>query len=220
MDKLPPWTASSVDAYLTCPFRYYHVKLAKDVKDFPPGDALLLGRKLHKAFENAVNFDDPLPCEYRHLQSLLDKIKALPGEKLPEYKFGVTEDFQACEFFDKKAWTRGAADLVVKHGKTCVIIDYKTGKRKPSDQLKLYAAYAFTHWPEIQEVHTLFVWLKEKKIDKAVYKREDVQGIWNDFLPLVARINRSFEKDDWPKRPSGLCRAWCPCKGVCEFCGI
>lgn len=209
--KLPPWTASSLDAYLTCPSRFYHTKIAKDVKDLPPGDALLLGRKLHKAFENAVNWDDPLPAEYRHLQGLIDKIKALPGEKLPEYKMGVTEAFQACGFFDKEVWSRGAADLIVKHGKTCAIIDYKTGKRKPSDQLKLYAAYAFATWPEIEEVHTLFVWLKEKKIDRKTFKREEAAGIWQDFLPIVARVKRSFDTDNWPARPSGLCRGWCPC---------
>ena len=216
MEKLPPWTASSLDAYLTCPQRYYRTKIAKDVKDLPPSDAVLLGRKLHKAFENAVNLGDGLPAEYRHLQPLLDKIKALPGEKLPEHKFGCTEGFQPCNFFDKQVWTRGAADLVVKHGKTCLILDYKTGKRKPSDQLKLYAAYAFSTWPEIETVHTMFVWLKEKKIDKATYKREDVSNIWNDFIPIVARVRKSFETNNWPEKPSGLCRAWCPCTG-CRY---
>ena len=62
----------------------------------------------------------------------LDQIRAMPGEKFPEFKFGIDENFTPCDFYDKKVWSRGAADLVIKKGKECIIFDYKTGKRKPS----------------------------------------------------------------------------------------
>lgn len=219
MVKQPPWTASSLDAYMTCPHRYYRVRVARDVKDLPPSDAVLLGRKLHTAFENAVNLGDALPSDYRHWQSILDQIRAMPGEKFPEFKFGIDENFTPCDFYDKKVWSRGAADLVIKKGKECIIFDYKTGKRKPSDQLKLYAAYAFALWPEIETVHTCFVWLKERKTDKAKYTRDQLSEIWQDFVPIVARVRNSFEKNDWPQRPSGLCRKWCPVRD-CKYCGV
>lgn len=214
---IPAWSASSVDAYTTCPKKYYHLRVARDVQDFPPSDAVIAGRELHKAFENAVNLDEKLPATYAHYQGLVDKIKALPGEKLAEYPFQLDEFHEPCE--KRGAWTRGVADLVVKRGKEAIIIDYKTGKRKPSEQLALYAAYAFAYWPEIQKVHTAFIWLKTKEMDKKTYLRENMAEIWQSFLPAVARMRNSYETNEWPARPSGLCRNWCPCK-ECKFCGL
>lgn len=210
---IPAWSASSVDAYTTCPKKYYHLRVARDVQDLPPSEAVIAGRELHKAFENAVNLNEPLPQSQAHWQTLVEKIKAIPGERLAEYPFMLDEFHEPCD--KRGAWTRGVADLVIKRGKEAIIIDYKTGKRKPSEQLALYAAYAFAYWPEIQAVHTAFVWLKEKKIDRKTYMREDAPTIWQSFLPAVARMRNSYETGDWPARPSGLCRAWCPCTNCC-----
>lgn len=215
---IPAWSASSVDAYTTCPKKYYHLRVARDVQDFPPSEAIIAGRELHKAFENAVNLNEPLAEKYAHLNTLLAKIKALPGEKFPEYAMQLDEFHEPCE--KRGAWTRGVADLIVKRGKEAIIIDYKTGKRKPSEQLALYAAYAFAYWPELEKVHTMFIWLKTKELDKKTYTKEDVPMIWQSFLPAVARMRNSYETGEWPARPSGLCRAWCPCKGVCKYCGL
>lgn len=214
---IPPWSASSVDAYMTCPHKFYRLRVARDVKDFPPSDAVVLGRKLHKAFENAVNLNEPLPESCAQWQSLVEIIKALPGEKLPEYDFTLDE-FHTPKCHRSLAWTRGIADLIVKRGTEAIILDYKTGKRKPSEQLALYAAYAFAYWPELQTVHTCFVWLKDRKMDKKTYRREDAAGIWQYWLPLVARMRKSYETGDWPCRPSGLCKSWCPVTD-CKFQG-
>ena len=40
---IPAWSASSVDAYTTCPKKYYHLRVARDVQDFPPSDAVIAG---------------------------------------------------------------------------------------------------------------------------------------------------------------------------------
>lgn len=214
---IPAWSASSVDAYTTCPKKYYHLRVARDVKDFPPSDAVLAGRQIHKMFENAVNLNEPLPESHTHWQKLVDQIKALPGEHMAEFPFMLDEFHEPCD--KRSAWTRGVADLVVKHGKEAIIIDYKTGKRKPSEQLALYTAYAFAYWPEIQKVHTVFVWLKDKTMDRKTYTRDNLAGIWQSFLPAVARMRNSYETGDWPARPSGLCRRWCPCT-CCKYCGV
>lgn len=217
MIKIPAWTASSIDAFTTCPHKFYRLRVAKDVKDLPMSEQSLYGQRVHKMFENAVNWGDPLPDAYENLKPLVDKILKIPGEKFPEFKFSVTEDFQPCKWGE--AWSRGAADLVIKHGKEAIILDYKTGKRKPSEQLALYAGFAFSYWPELEQVHTAFVWLKDRKIDRKTFRRADVPEIWKNWLPLVQRLYRAYEKDNWPKRPSGLCKAWCPVT-ECEFCGV
>ena len=195
--------------YVTCPYKYYRQRVLKDVKD-TLSEKAEWGIKVHKSFENAVNYGDPLPEGCQQWQSLAENIKALPGIKHPEFRFSIDDAFQQCLWRD--AWSRGQADLVIRNGSTAVILDYKTGKRKPSDQLALYAGYAFAYWPELQRVHTAFVWLQEKKFDKKSYERKDVPEIWKAWIPIVRRLENSYDKDEWEAKPCGLCRGWCPVK--------
>jgi hypothetical protein len=164
--------------------------------------------------EERVAFGKELPEGMQQWEGLASKLAALPGEKLPEVKMAVSDSFQACDW--KSAWSRGIADLVVVDKKTAIVLDYKTGKRKPTEQLSLYAGYTFAHYPDVQTVQTGFVWLKDKKIDKESFTRESVSGIWQVFLPRVGKLASSYERDSWPCRPSGLCKGWCPVKS-CEF---
>lgn len=212
---MPPWTASALTSYQSCPYKWYKERITKEWQ-MPRGEAAIWGERVHKALENAVNRGDPLPENCAKYAPLVEKVKAMPGEHLAEYKFAIGRDFLPAPW--TSCWSRGIADLVVRKDDTAVILDYKTGKRKPSDQLKLYAGYAFVHFPEVKTVHTGFIWLKDNKIDRSVYSREQLPDIWNDFLPIVARMRLSFENNDWPQRPNGLCRNWCPCRD-CPFNG-
>lgn len=214
-NKPAAWTASSLDMFRTCPYKFYRQRVAKDVKDTLSEQAQW-GIKVHKSFEDAVNYGIPLPEGCRQWQPLADKIKAFPGEKLPEFRFSISDAYLPVKWGE--AWSRGQADLVVRHGSTAVIFDYKTGKRKPSDQLALYAGYAFAYWPELKTVHTAYVWLRDKQFDRRKYTREDIPTIWGLWLPTVERLRRAYEKNDWPKHPCGLCRKWCPVKD-CIYCG-
>jgi hypothetical protein len=108
--------------------------------------------------------------------------------------------------------------LVVIHGDKAVVADYKTGKRKPTEQLDLYANYVFAHHPEINKVTTGFIWLKEKKIDWTPRERSEVPIIWQNFVPRVNKLESAYERDRWPAKTSGLCKAWCPVLS-CEFNG-
>lgn len=213
--KMPPWTASSLSSYQTCPYKWFKERISKEFQ-MPRGEAAIWGEKVHKALENAVNNGDPLPENCAKYKPIVDKVVSMPGEHLAEHKFAISDAFEPAPW--TKCWSRGIADLVVKQGDTAVILDYKTGKRKPSSQLMLYAGYAFVHFPEVEKVHTGFIWLKDHKIDRDTYTREQLPDIWNEFLPVVARMRLSFEKDNWPQRPNGLCKAWCPCTD-CPFHG-
>lgn len=142
------------------------------------------------------------------------KLERLEGDKHCEQQMAVDKNFQPAPW--KSAWTRGIADLLVVSKSEAVVMDYKTGKRKLTEQLTLYAGYAFAHYPEVNTVTTGFVWLKDRKVDKETFTREDVPKIWNSFLPRVRKLELAYEKNAWPCRPSGLCRGWCPVK-QCEF---
>ena len=67
----------------------------------------------------------------------------------------------------------------------------------------------------------IFVWLKEPPKSRYTvesYHRSDTLHIWGEFLPRIKRMREAYDTDEWPAKPSGLCRAWCPCTG-CEHNG-
>ena len=211
------WTTSSLDAFDTCPRRYYLVRVAKKVKE-PPSEASEWGDRVHTILEKALLLGDPLPEYLAGMQGTIDFLRARPGELKAEFKLAVDASFQPADW--NAAWCRCIIDVGVIGDAKAVLIDWKTGKRKPSDQLALYAAHVFAHHPGIAQVDTAFAWLKEGKVDKALFTRQQIPEIWGKFLPRVRRLEIAYEKDAWPARPSGLCRKWCPVgKSLCEYCG-
>lgn len=215
MTQMPPWTYSQLESFETCPRKHYHLKVARDVVE-PPGPHAEWGTRVHTAMENYIKEGTPLPEGMTQWDGILGKISSIKGDKHCEMKMALDKHFQPAEW--KQSWTRGIADLTVLNGDKAATMDYKTGKRKPSEQLDLYAAYTFAYYPQVQQVTTMFIWLKERKVDKKVVQRDEVPMIWQGFLPRVARLERAFETGKWPARPSGLCKAWCAVK-TCEFNG-
>lgn len=206
---MPAWTYSRLEKFETCPKQFYHLKVAKTVIE-PPTVHTEWGKEVHTAFENFILHGTPLPEGMTQWQGIADKIAKLPGEKKPEFRLALADTFQPTDW--NAAWTRGVADLLMLSGSTAAVLDYKTGKRKPSEQLKLYAAYAFAYYPELRYVDTGFVWLKEQRITTERIPRDAVAIVWKEFMPRVAKLRSAYERDSWPARPSGLCRGWCPVK--------
>lgn len=213
--RMPAWTYSQLDTFETCPRKFYHLKVAKDVVD-PPTVHTDWGKNVHSAFELRIKDGAPMPDGMQQWETLAKKIASAPGDKLPEVQLALTRDFKPAKW--DNAWTRGIADLVILHEQKAAVLDYKTGKRKPSEQLDLYANYVFHHYEHINQVTTGFVWLKEKTIDWKVIKREEVPVIWQSFLPRIRKLESAYERDSWPAKTSGLCRSWCPVTS-CEFNG-
>jgi hypothetical protein len=212
---IPAWTSSQLDAFETCPRQFYLIKVEKSVKE-TKRDFADWGQTVHTAFEVRIRDGVPLPDGMHQWEPLAKKLIALPGTKLSEQKYALDQNFLPTDW--STAWTRGIVDLSVVSGYRGAALDYKTGKRKLTDQLKLYAGYMFAYHPELEKVSTGFVWLRDKKIDKEVFHREDVPAIWQSFLPRVRRLEIAYETGRWPPRPNGLCKQYCPCLG-CEFNG-
>ncbi len=211
----PAWTYSGLDTFATCPKKYYHLKVAKDTVD-PPTEHTEWGQRVHDAMEYRIKEGRPLPEGMTQWETLAGKIAALPGTKLTEQKYSVDRNFQPTEW--GAAWSRGIADLVVLHRDEAIVADYKTGKRKPSEQLDLYAAYVFAYVPNIQTVRYAYIWLKDKALDKTTVTKEELPALQDRFREKARRLESAFERDSWPAKPSGLCKAWCPVT-TCEFNG-
>lgn len=172
------------------------------------------GKEVHSAFEYRIRDGVALPAPMQQWAGIADRIDRLPGIKLTEHKVALDSAFKPAEW--DTSWTHGIIDVAVVASTTAAVLDYKTGKRKPTGQMKLYAGYVFAHYPEVQKVETGLVWLKERKIDRAIIERSDMPVIWGDFVRRASRLQSAFERDSWPERPSGLCRGWCPVKS-CKF---
>lgn len=219
MSKHRAWTYSHLSGFETCPRQFHEMKVLRNFPD-PPTEATIWGQRVHSAFEDAINDGTPLPEGMTKWQGIADKLIALRGTKWAERKMALDRNFSPVDFDSAEAWTRGIADLVVVRGRKAVVFDYKTGRRKPSEQLDLYAAYVFAVHPEVDSVRTAFVWLKDRKIDwcpgVGFYPREHLPVLWQSLLPRVIKLETAYTRDSWPARSSGLCRGWCAVT-TCEF---
>jgi hypothetical protein len=109
-------------------------------------------------------------------------------------------------------------DVAVVGDKKALAADYKTGKIRPdSDQLKLFAGFLMQHH-EVDSVRTSYIWLKHHKTTAETYRRENLPDIWKHFMEKAERIERSYDKDRWVPKPSGLCNGWCGAgRDHCDF---
>jgi hypothetical protein len=97
------------------------------------------------------------------------------------------------------------------------VLDWKTGKRRPDfTQLELFALQVFAHYPDVHTVSSGFIWLKDSAMDKETYTRDKSKTMWQGLLGRIHRIEQSYQSDNWPAKPSGLCR-YCPCKNFCDY---
>jgi hypothetical protein len=212
MSKPVAWSYSALDAFETCPFRYFKTKVEKSIVE-PQTEATLWGNKVHKALELRVRDGTPLPPGMENYEKLAAKIadKAKGRTLGVEQKLALTKDFKETTFFAKDVWLRSILDLSIETGTRAFIGDWKTGKKNPnSEQLQLSAAVFFATRPWIDEITNTFLWLQVGEVTTEKFHRDDAPAIWQNFIPRVQRLEEAVATGTFPKRPSGLCRAWCP----------
>jgi len=167
------WSYSSLGLFQQCPKKYYHLRVAKDVKE-PETEAILYGKRVHEAAEFYISKGTPLPPPFEQFRDVLDMLKEMPGDKLCEYKMGLTSDLQACGFFDENVWFRGVADLVIINGEVARVIDYKTGKSSeyatevPTKNTKLFKHFSHVY-KELQDYFEALLGEKVYLNDKLAY---------------------------------------------------
>jgi hypothetical protein len=212
MGKQFAWSFSRLKNFETCPKRHYEVDIAKRVKDST--EQLDWGNKVHDALAQAVKHGTALPEDMKHWQKWVNSLKKFAqggGEILVEQKYALTKDFQPCEWFSPLAWYRGVGDFVGIKPPTALILDYKTGKILiDSKQLMLMAACVFAYHPDVTEVKSGYVWLKEDCMTPETYTRETVRDEWVGLLPRIAAMQRAAETMDYPPTPNRLCYKHCP----------
>ena len=220
MAKPLPWSFSALNSFVGCPHRHYEVKVLKNFPD-EPGEAAKWGTYVHLCIENFIKDGTPLPDNakiYAPQAGLAISPSINSNMKvLAEQPMALNHKFEPCSW--KDGWVRGIIDLLMLGDTYAWAVDWKLGKVKPdSNQLKLFALMVFHHYPKIQEVYTSFEWLQFNQRTEETYYRAQIPELWNVFLSDLKQYAQAFRTDTWQKRPSGLCKNFCPVT-TCEHCG-
>lgn len=219
---------SRLTTFEQCEAKFEHLYVRKTVKD-TDNEFTLYGTRVHEGLEKygralvgtvadeaiVALEEDEFPADVRPWLRLVKIITQRPGEKHFEKQVAIRRDFTPCDWFAPDVWIRGVLDVLVLDGTRAFVVDWKTGKVKENPtQLQLFAALVFAHFPEVEEVKTMFVWLAHDQTSDAVYQRKRLHHIWNALSPRFARVQEAVELGIFKAHPSGLCR-WCPARGVC-----
>ena len=210
---------SSIKLFENCPLRYYHQRIAKTVKD-QGGEASLHGERIHKFLEERLaGVIEELPPEARNLEPVVSVIRAMigNGQLHVEKEMTLTTELTPTGWWDADAWIRSKLDVLILKGPSAIVMDWKTGKRRPDfTQLELFALQVFAHHPEVEVVTSTFVWTQDLTTDKEIYHKRDAHVYWTRLLDRIVRIEQAAAEDNWPAKPSGLCQ-YCPCKNFCQY---
>ena len=211
--SIAPWSFSKAKAFETCPKQFYHEKILKEYP-FEETEAMRYGTEFHKACEDYIGKETPLPKKFGFIEPTLDALNDKRGVKVCEKKLGLTEDLEPCGFFDKKVWFRGIADLVIVDtlAEIAWVIDYKTGRSAryaDKGQLELMALSIFAHYPQIKKVRAGLLFVIANKLIKDDYEIDRKPNLWEKWLGIYGKMEKAFEANVWNPRPSGLCKRHC-----------
>jgi hypothetical protein len=205
------WSFSKLKSFETCPKKFYEQDV---LKNFHEGESeqLIWGNQVHQTLAKVLEGKLPeLPDEMGAYQKYVDMVRSLPGRLYVEQKYAITKDFGPTTYFAPNVWYRGIGDVVKIEGTRAVILDWKTGAIKvDSVQLMLMAQCIFAHFKDVQRVHTGFVWLKDDATTMEEYNRDTMAEDWAGLLGRVTDLEDALKSLNFPPKPSGLCRKWCP----------
>jgi hypothetical protein len=209
-----PWSYSAIKTFDQCPKKYYHLKVAKDVKD-SYGEAARYGNLVHEAAENRIKDGTVIPDKFNVITPFVTVLEEIQGNKFPELQLGVKktdEGYAPCDFDDPDAWYRGIADLVIINGTTAHLIDYKTGKNsKYADmkQLDLLAGALFVLRPDLEVIKSALLYVVTKDFFPRKHTVDRRDAYLSVFKEQLDDLEMCTKMDVWNPKTSGLC-GWCP----------
>lgn len=208
------WSYSSISTFKQCPKKYYHLKVAKDVKD-TSSEAMLYGNQVHKAAEDFIKEGTPIPKKFDYMVPIVSALNSIEGEKHCELRFGVAydgKDYKPTGFFSKDVWYRGIADLLIVNEDKAFLVDYKTGKNaKYADtaQLDMLAAATFTHFPEVTHIKSALAYVVSKEFIRKEHTRDLHESYYTTFSEPLESLAAAEEHNVWNAKSGPLC-AYCP----------
>jgi hypothetical protein len=138
----------------------------------------------------------------------MDKLDRIPGTHTGEQKLAIDVNVQPVPYDSRYAFARCIIDRLVVHVPDAVDIDYKTGKRKevPSRQLDLSSIIVGANYPEVERIHSMFIWTQGGPPSRKIATRNDLPILWKGFLSDIEEMEWAYKHGAFPAKPSGLCR--------------
>tara|TARA_R100000426_G_C4822132_1_gene110924 strand:- start:1045 stop:1716 length:672 start_codon:yes stop_codon:yes gene_type:complete len=208
-----PWSFSKIKAFQQCPKQFYHEKVIKQYP-FKMTEAIRYGDQFHKAAEKYIRDGEELPKRFLYAKDSLDALKRKKGDKLCEYRMGLTEDLEPCGFYEDNVWWRGIADLIILNQDQglAYVVDYKTGKSSryaDKGQLELMAMATFKHFPNVDTVRAGLLFVVCEDLVRSTYEQYEADTLWDKWMDNFQTMETAYKVDVWNPKPSGLCRQWC-----------
>ena len=208
-----PWSFSKIKAFQQCPKQFYHERVIKQYP-FRITEAILYGDLFHKAAEHYVRDNKELPKEFLYAKDSLDALIRKKGDKLCEYRMGLTKDLEPCGFYEDNVWWRGIADLIILNQDQglAYVVDYKTGKSSryaDKGQLELMAMAVFKHFPNVDTVRAGLLFVVCEDLVRSTYEQYDADALWDKWMDNFSTMETAYSMGVWNPKPSGLCRQWC-----------
>src|SRR5215472_2339557 len=183
------WSYSQLTDYETCPLRWYHKSIAKDVKE-EESSFTRDGHALHDAF-NARARGEPLRFPYTHHEPIFTRLDSRRGDHFPEQNLAIKRDFTPCAWMARETWFRGKIDFLKLNGFFATIIE---------------------------RISTALAYVNHEIWKTATFDRSDLTQIWAEIMPRVNAMERAKLFEKFPPTPSGLCKRFCPVTS-CQYHG-
>lgn len=213
MTKPVAFSFSRLESYETCPKKYHALSVAKSVKD-EGNEFTKYGEEVHKSFADYFLKNRSLPMHLSQYQKILSPIKGAPGRKYVEQKLCINAKYEGVDWFAKDAYCRVISDLTITSGERGILFDWKTGKQKDDfTQLRLAGAVVFLLDEEVQSLDLVYFWTKSKSftrdLERGPLLREQMPQVFEELAPRLQRYQEAHAAEDFPARPSYICR-YCP----------
>ena len=242
MVKIPhySWSYSSL-GLMSCPKMYELVRAKKIVTtrlDSPSADE---GVRVHELIEAYFKEDKWVP-ELDKYKRLLETYKAKGGVAEAGYAFKLVPKEQyspenaedvliyypsresylvPCEMDDPECWYRGFLDWskIDEDKEYAEIVDWKTGRVKPSKQNQLYAWIVFTAHPKIKKAKSTFHWINKGDQLPQWFDRKDMVSMFQPFQEILDQIDYCYEHDTWIAIPGEVQKS--TGRGAnCRYCPV
>lgn len=206
------WSYSSLKHFEQCPKSYHAQRIAKSHKQ-EEREYLSWGNKVHKHLEDRINKQTPLPDFLQHLEPVIQGLAATGKLMIAEMEFAFTREWKPTKYWADDAWTRGKIDVMLIGQHDAIILDWKTGKRRPDfGQLEYYALAVGLLG--IKKIRGHFAWIKTKEFDSCDIDERIIRHVQQLFTSKAALLERAYETNEWPAKTSALC-AYCPVVNDC-----
>lgn len=224
------WSWSRLNRYRKCQLQSFWMDYAPKAEKVvePPNPIFEKGKIMHSSMESALKKGTPLPAgmpvpggqivDLSHLEGVVSSLRN--SERLwVENQLAFDKNLRPTSWFGKDAWCRVIWDAAGKNSNKINMIDWKSGRPKAEpEQLELFAASVLTALPEIEEVHTHYVFLEHKKYTHDVFYKSAANHIWQKFGEEAERIQISYETGHWEPDPGDFKCRYCPVpKSKCQY---